>query len=559
VTLNVEFQELQDRLQTYSESVPAILRRSKLTDELAADIERMLPSSKSALSEEHFTLAVAGQMRVGKSTLINAMIGADLAIPGVTETTATVNWLRHGTEEQASQFRVVWNDAAGSSDLIDMADKLKWSGSSELAARTRYLEFFSPAEFLKKVHVVDTPGTRSTFESHESAARGFLLGEGKAEKDTLYYGGITDCVAYVLPPVARQNDSEVLGQFASGSRLPQSTPFNSVGLLHKWETIQHATPWTEAARQAAKTFQALRQYVCDAFPVSGPLGRACRICPPAFWEDVLEFVQSTTQDAFELLTVEESWFTRREPGCPIPPDKRAEMKTASQLPWPCFKVVLLLAVSRPFASGAELLSGVREISGIDRLLDFLERRFFDRSRLIRSSTVLCRALRISDTARGRLRNRLDDLSIDRKLAQQSLDELGTNPALPKSRTFVARRLEEARKEHEQLSGILRDLDEQTASVRESFEFFERDCRAVQHLDEHGDQFERHEVVEILALLGAYNVDAARFSHAEIDERGIDAIHDRFDHWLILQQQARGERRQVLDQVVARLERTLLRT
>ncbi len=45
----------------------------------------------------------------------------------------------------------------------------------------------------------------------------------------------------------------------------------------------------------------------------------------------------------------------------------------------------------------------------------------------------------------------------------------------------------------------------------------------------------------------------------LTNRGIDAIHDRFDHWLILQQQATGERRQVLDQVVARLERTLLRT
>ena len=47
MTLNVEFQELQDRLQTYSESVPAILRRSKLTDELAADIERMRSATAS--------------------------------------------------------------------------------------------------------------------------------------------------------------------------------------------------------------------------------------------------------------------------------------------------------------------------------------------------------------------------------------------------------------------------------------------------------------------------------------------------------------------------------
>ena len=555
MTSDLEFQTLQDRLQTFSECVPPLLRRSKLMDELALEVERMLPSSKTALSEEHFTLAVAGQMRVGKSTLINATIGADLAIPGVTETTATVNWFRHGTEEQSRQFRVVWNDETGSSDLIDLDDKLQWSGSSELAARTRYLEFFSPAEFLKKVHVVDTPGTRSTFESHEEAARGFLLAEGKAEKDSLYYGGITDCVAYVLPPVTRQNDSEVLGQFASGSRLPQSTPFNSVGLLHKWEMIQHPTPWTEAGRQATRAFQALKQYVCDVFPVSGPLARACRVCPPHFWEDVLALTRDTTPDAFELMTVEQSWFARPDPGCPISPEKRSEMTSTSQLPWPCFKVVLLYAASRPFESGAELLAGVREVSGIDRLLGFLERRFFARSRLIRSSTVLSRALRITDTARGRLRNRLDDLTIEQRVARQALDEIG-NAALPKARGFIAGRLEVAAQEHGHLTTILRALDEQTASVRESFERFEKDCRTVQYLDDHADQFGKDETLEIMVLLGAYEGET-RPAGLLADDRGTDALHDRFDHWLILQQQATGERRHLLDHVIARLEQRLL--
>ena len=158
------------------------------------------------------------------------------------------------------------------------------------------------------------PALGSTFESHEEAAERFLLAEGKAEKDSLYYGGITDCVAYVLPPVTRQNDSEVLGQFASGSRLPQSTPFNSVGLLHKWETIQHPTPWTEAEAQAGRAFQALKQYVCDVFPVSGPIGRACRVCPPRFWDDVVQFARDTSSDAFELLTVERSVVHSRRVG-----------------------------------------------------------------------------------------------------------------------------------------------------------------------------------------------------------------------------------------------------
>ena len=104
MTLNVEFQELQDRLRTFSESVPGILRRLELDGRAGRRNRADAAVVEGGASEEHFTLAVAGQMRVGKSTLINAMIGADLAIPGVTETTATVNWLRHGTVEQAASI-----------------------------------------------------------------------------------------------------------------------------------------------------------------------------------------------------------------------------------------------------------------------------------------------------------------------------------------------------------------------------------------------------------------------------------------------------------------------
>ena len=551
MSLDRQFRELRDRLRAFAEAVPEILGRSGLAADLAAEIGRMLPPSRASLDEEPFTLAVAGPMRVGKSTLINAMVGADLAIPGVTETTATVNWFRHGTPEQAGRFRVAWDDEAGSSDLVDIAEKGRWSGSSELAARTRYLEFSSPAEFLRKVHVVDTPGTRSTLDSHEKAARGFLLGEGKAERDSRHYGGITDCVAYVLPPVTRLNDGEVLGQFAAGSRLPQSTPFNSVGLLHKWETIQHPEPWAEAARLASRAALALRPHVCEVIPVSGPLGRACRVCPPDFWEDVLDFARRTTPDAFELLTVEETWFIRADPGCPVSPEARASLRAASGLPWPCFKAVLLLAASRPFGPGADLLGAVREVAGIDRLIDFLDRRFFARSRLIRSSTVLNRALRVTDRARGRLRDRLDDLEAERRRARQALDEIGPGATLPKARAFLAGREDLAREEHDRLGAILREVDARAAAVRESFEQFEGDCRAVQALDEHADQFGHDEAVEILSLLGAYD------EATPTDDRGTDALHDRFDRWLLLQEGAAGERRRVIDRVVARLEQGLL--
>lgn len=539
---------LNAQLRHFSAQTPQILRRLKFIEEFAPEIERSL-----AIAEAPFTLAVVGQMRVGKSTLINALVGAELAIPGVTETTATVNWFRHGTPEQAGKFRVVWNDLADSSDEYDLADKHQWSGNSELAARTRFLEFFSTAEFLKKVHVVDTPGTRSTLRSHEDAARGFLLAEGRAERDSLFYGGVADCIVYVLPPVTHQNDSELLGQFTSQRRLPQSTPYNSVGVLHKWETLEHPAPWNEAVEQTRRAFQALKAYVCDVIPVSGPLARACQLCSPSFWDDVLRLVRGTSGDTLETLTMQESWFTRPEPDCTVTMEERKRMRISSHLAWPCFKTVLLLAASRSFRDGAEMRQALREISGIDRLLEFLERRFFDRSRLIRASNVLNRALGVTEAARGRLRNRLADLTLGQDLGQQALAEFPATSAFPKARAYIEQRLAESRREHDQVSSALRDLEVQAASVRESFLHFEQDCKSVQYLDDHADQFDHAEVVEILTLLGAYGAGVTERLGAADGEFDVEALHDRLDRWLVRRHEAKDERRFVLNQVVSHLE------
>lgn len=543
-----DFEELHEQLHQFAQHVPGVLCRAKLTEELAKDIVATLSVAKS-----HFTMAVAGQMKVGKSTLINSMIGADLAIPGVNETTATVNWFRYGTVEQASQFRVVWNDAQQSSEMYDLSEKEKWLGNSEMAARTRYLEFFSPADFLKKVHVVDTPGTRSTIESHGEVSQGFLHAADRAEADTLFYGGIADCICYVLPHVTRIHDNEFLSKFAAESRLPQSSPYNSVGLLHKWEMIQDPAPWNVAARQSETAFNALKSYLCDVIPVSGPLGRACQICPDSFWQNLVDIVAGTTADAFELLTSQESRFTRDEPECCFSNDRRQELLNESHLPWPCFKVVLLLARSRKLSSGDRLLSAVREISGIDRLLEFLDRRFFDRSRLIHASTVLCRALRVTETARGRIRDRRSELEATLAVGRQAMDEVGTSETFPKARAFIERHLSSIAVETAELEEIQRELEQHTGIVQQSFEAFELDCRAVQALDSQPSMFDPEERIEIMRLLGAYGTSISHRLGVNVTENLTDLLYDRLDYWLVRRMKESGDARFVIERIVARIE------
>jgi small GTP-binding protein len=91
-----------------------------------------------------FLLVIAGEFNSGKSSVINALLG-ELVLPeGVTPTTDRINVLRHGTVV-AEQLREAY--------LLD---------------RTH------PAEVLREINIVDTPGTNAIIRRHEELTRDFI-------------------------------------------------------------------------------------------------------------------------------------------------------------------------------------------------------------------------------------------------------------------------------------------------------------------------------------------------------------------------------------------------
>ena len=87
--------------------------------------------------DELFLLVVVGEFNSGKSAFINALVGQPVLAEGVTPTTAEIHLLRYGEEES-----------------LDSA-----------AAGVRLVA--APAEFLRHLHIVDTPGTNAVIREHE--------------------------------------------------------------------------------------------------------------------------------------------------------------------------------------------------------------------------------------------------------------------------------------------------------------------------------------------------------------------------------------------------------
>ena len=553
-----DLESLIEQINDITLKMPRILRRSTITLDLADEVEHCM----SAV-ETPFTMAVVGQMRVGKSTLINAIVGEELAITGVTETTATGNWLRHGNQEQARRFRVVWDDAMlGATEERDLSEREKWTGDSELATRTHYLEFVSTADFLKTVQIVDTPGTRSVLVGHEETVRGFLLAERRNERDTLHYGGAADCVVYVLPPVGRQNDEELLNDFVAKTRLANSSAYNSVAVLHKWETLEHAEPWSEAQNKAKRAFEKLQRHVADVIPVSGPLSLAVRHRPSSFWETIVRLVRATPSESLrKLMGLEKRFDTLKEAACPLTSTERKQLRIESGLVWPCFATVVKLACAGNIVTGDDLRTAVEQASGIDRLMRFLQQRFLDRARLIRASNLLRKALHPIDKAVTRLRDHSANLAEREALANHAVREIEMlREEAECTRNLVKQVIADLERDISVTGTVQREAENEACTIRSNFEDFDRDLICIRLLDQNPTWFSEHEAAELYAVLGAYGHSLEqRLSRCSIGNDSADGrslakqVESRLPLWLDRCERAAGERRRILEQVVSRLE------
>jgi small GTP-binding protein len=154
---------------------------------LASDVEtRRIPK----VANERFHLVILGEFNHGKTTFVNALLGADILPTGITPTTAAINHVLFADKPAA---RAILKD--GSDIAIapgSLADWVTVTGARQ--GEVSHVEVGYPAALLREnVVLVDTPGVNDLNEQRADITYGyvpqadaviFLLDAGQALKDS---------------------------------------------------------------------------------------------------------------------------------------------------------------------------------------------------------------------------------------------------------------------------------------------------------------------------------------------------------------------------------------
>ncbi len=161
--------ELLSLLRTASDYVGAALPRGAQG--------RTLRELAARLSAGQLRVAVLGQFKRGKSTLLNALLGHDLLPSGIVPLTAIPTFLRWGSENQAhvSFLDGQRSQSIVADDICDIAAALRRyvteEGNPRNQARVARVEVSLPAPLLASgIELIDTPGIGSTLRHNTDAA-----------------------------------------------------------------------------------------------------------------------------------------------------------------------------------------------------------------------------------------------------------------------------------------------------------------------------------------------------------------------------------------------------
>jgi len=234
------------------ELIQALFRESPLRSSSSVpgeppteEVERLqafVDSLESGLTRP-LTLVVMGEVKAGKSTMINALAGAEVSPTNVLESTATIIRIEHGTDRSATLERTDGSTRSGTIEEV-FALLEEHRGDSEFFAGCRSVHVRLPLPALESLRLVDTPGLATITDANEAVTREFI-------KEA-------DLVLWVFDS-SHMGQADIIEEVADVAKLGKPV----VGILNRVDELEQGT-----ARLVRFARQQLGIYTSEFFPLS---------------------------------------------------------------------------------------------------------------------------------------------------------------------------------------------------------------------------------------------------------------------------------------------------
>jgi small GTP-binding protein len=145
----------------------------RLSHESAKDGLKRLEEIKEKILNQEFNMVIMGQFKRGKSTFINALLGAEVVPTAIVPLTSIVTILRFG--ENAKAVVHYLDNREEEISLSDIGGFVTEKGNPLNNRGVKYVEAFYPSDYLKEgVRIIDTPGVGSVFQHNTDQAYAYL-------------------------------------------------------------------------------------------------------------------------------------------------------------------------------------------------------------------------------------------------------------------------------------------------------------------------------------------------------------------------------------------------
>ena len=333
-------------------------------------------------------LAIIGQISSSKSTLVNALLGAEIVEMGWKETTYNVSWIKYGSSD--SDIKVVYKD--GNTKMIKRAEWESWSNqsASQLKGEVLYLEVTYPHETLKRINIIDTPGLDSTKGTDSKNTIDFL----KKVKP--------DAVLLIFTQAIAESAMNVLKEYqnAGGRDSFRLSPLNAIGLYAKIDSIwlsDNTLIPIEKANEVInsniyKKFPEVKRSLHTIFPICAIAGLAAKTISDSDFQTIRKFTSIPEDKLNKLLSSaarfeEDDISEYTEVSCEI----RKNLKKKYELY--CIYSIIKYIAQNPDCTVAMLRNHLMQISGLRKVENRLLMHFGDRAVLIKMQNIAIQIVR----------------------------------------------------------------------------------------------------------------------------------------------------------------------